>query len=162
MRADFQPDNTDNDARQAGNTHGAGGFAQQDYAGERRAYRTATPDAEHLGGTTLPQSTALEKEIRIAELRANEFMGSLLVPRQRIIAAVEELAPQHDITIHRHPSTDPDHPGTALRIKANGDLGVLEMDRFEKALATRFGVNPRFIQVRLNRYGLTTQEATMR
>ena len=36
------------------------------------------------------------------------------------------------------------------------------MDRFEKALATRFGVNPRFIQVRLNRYGLTTQEATMR
>ena len=89
-------------------------------------------------------------------------MGSLLVPRQRIIAAVEELALQHDITIHRHPSTDPDHPGTALRIKANGDLGVLEMDRFEKALATRFGVNPRFIQVRLNRYGLTTQEATMR
>ncbi len=125
----------------------------------QRAYRTTTPDSDHLSKSLSAKPTTEE---HFAELRANEFMGSLLVPRQRIIAAVEELAPQHDITIHRHPSTDPDHPGTALRIKANGDLGVLEMDRFEKALATRFGVNPRFIQVRLNRYGLTTQEATMR
>lgn len=125
----------------------------------QRAYRTTTPDSEHLSKSLSAKPTT---EKHFAELRANEFMGSLLVPRQRIIAAVEELAPQHDITIHRHPSTDPDHPGMALRIKANSDLGVLEMDRFEKALATRFGVNPRFIQVRLNRYGLTTQEATMR
>ena len=125
----------------------------------QRAYRTTTPDSEHLSKSLSAKPTTEE---HFAELRANEFMGSLLVPRQRIIAAVEELAPQHDITIHRHPSTDPDHPGTALRIKANSDLEVLEMDRFEKALATRFGVNPRFIQVRLNRYGLTTQEATMR
>lgn len=125
----------------------------------QRAYRTTTPDSDHLSKSLSAKPTTEE---HFAELRANEFMGSLLVPRQRIIAAVEELAPQHDITIHRHPSTDPDHPGTALRIKANGDLGVLEMDRFEKALATRFGVNPRFIQVRLNRYGLTTQEAAMR
>ncbi|MDT4844833.1 hypothetical protein FQZ97_788020 [compost metagenome] len=89
-------------------------------------------------------------------------MGSLLVPRQRIIAAVEELASEHDITIHRHPSTDPDHPGTALRITAGSDTGVFDMERFEKALAARFGVNRRFIQVRLNRYGLTGQEASMR
>jgi hypothetical protein len=36
------------------------------------------------------------------------------------------------------------------------------MECFEKALATRFGVNRRFIQVRLSRYGLTGQEAAMR
>ena len=84
------------------------------------------------------------------------------MPRQRIIVAVEELAPKHAITIHRHPSTDPDHPGTALRITADGDIGFFDMECFEKALATRFGVNRRFIQVRLNRYGLTGQEAAMR
>ncbi|MDR2880431.1 MAG: ImmA/IrrE family metallo-endopeptidase [Azoarcus sp.] len=125
----------------------------------QRAYRTTTPDSEHLAKSLSAKPTTEE---HFAELRANEFMGSLLVPRQRIIAAVEDLAPRHDITIHRHFSTDPDHPGTALRITADGDAGAFDMECFEKALATRFGVNRRFIQVRLNRYGLTGQEASMR
>ena len=125
----------------------------------QRAYRTTTPDSDHLSKSLSAKPTTEE---HFAELRANEFMGSLLVPRQRIIAAVEELASEHDITIHRHPSTDPDHPGTALRITAGSDTGVFDMERFEKALAARFGVNRRFIQVRLNRYGLTGQEASMR
>ena len=125
----------------------------------QRAYRTTTPDSDHLSKSLSAKPTTEE---HFAELRANEFMGSLLVPRQRIIAAVEEPASEHDITIHRHPSTDPDHPGTALRITAGSDTGVFDMERFEKALAARFGVNRRFIQVRLNRYGLTTPEASMR
>ncbi len=125
----------------------------------QRAYRTTTPDGDHLSKSLTARPTTEE---HFAELRANEFMGSLLVPRQRIIAAVEALAPKHDITIHRHPSTDPDHPGTALRITADGDMGFFDMECFEKALATRFGVNRRFIQVRLSRYGLTGQEAAMR
>ncbi len=125
----------------------------------QRAYRTTTPDSDHLSKSLSAKPTTEE---HFAELRANEFMGSLLVPRQRIIAAVEELASEHDITIHRHPSTDPDHPGTALRVTAGSDTGVFDMERFEKALAARFGVNRRFIQVRLNRYGLTTPEASMR
>ena len=124
----------------------------------KRAYRTTTPDSEHLSKALSAKPTTEE---HFAELRANEFMGSLLVPRQRIIAAVEELAPMHNITLHRHPSTDAYHPGTALRITADAEMGMFDMERFEKALATRFGVNRRFIQVRLNRYGLTTQEATM-
>jgi len=120
---------------------------------------STTPDSDHLSKSLSAKPTTEE---HFAELRANEFMGSLLVPRQRIIAAVEELASEHDITIHRHPSTDPDHPGTALRVTAGSDTGVFDMERFEKALAARFGVNRRFIQVRLNRYGLTSQEASMR
>lgn len=125
----------------------------------QRAYRTTTPDGDHLSKSLAAKPTTEE---HFAELRANEFMGSLLVPRQRMNAAVEELAPKYGITIHRHLSTDPDHPGTALRLTADGDIGFFDMECFEKALAMRFGVNRRFIQVRLNRYGLTGQEATMR
>jgi hypothetical protein len=36
------------------------------------------------------------------------------------------------------------------------------MESLQKALATRFGVNRRFIQVRMERYGLLRQEARMR
>lgn len=125
----------------------------------QRAYRTTTPDGEHLAKSLTAKPSTAE---HFAELRANEFMGSLLVPRQRLNTAVEELAAKHGITIHRHLSTDPDHPGTALRLTADGDIGFFDMECFEKALATRFGVNRRFIQVRLNRYGLTGQEAAMR
>ena len=55
----------------------------------QRAYRTTTPDSDHLSKSLSAKPTTEE---HFAELRANEFMGSLLVPRQRIIAAVEELA----------------------------------------------------------------------
>ena len=53
----------------------------------QRAYRTTTPDSDHLSKSLSAKPTTEE---HFAELRANEFMGSLLVPRQRIIAAVEE------------------------------------------------------------------------
>ena len=88
----------------------------------RRAYRTTTRDVEHLAkvqpvveaaaspSLAIPGHTT--KEEYFAELRANEFMGSLLVPRQRLNLAVEELAPKHGVTIHRSPSLDPDLPGT--------------------------------------------------
>lgn len=125
----------------------------------QRAYRTTTPDSDHLS-KSLSAKPATEEHF--AELRANEFMGSLLVPRLRLNAAVEELACKHSITIHRGLSLDQDNPGPAIRLTAEGDLGSVDMECFEKALATRFGVNRRFIQVRLNRYGLTGQDAAMR
>jgi len=56
---------------------GPGLFDEPDTS-QRRAYRTATPDAEHLGAMALPQNTSLEKEIRIAEFRANEYKDELL------------------------------------------------------------------------------------
>ncbi|MES2228289.1 MAG: hypothetical protein V4540_11010 [Pseudomonadota bacterium] len=130
----------------------------------RRAYRTTTRDVEHLakvtpvaeGATThslaIPGHTT--KEEYFAELRANEFMGSLLVPRQRLNLAIEELAPKHGVTIHRSPSLDPDLPGTSLHLTADGDVGFFDIECLQRAVAKRFGVNRRFIQVRMERYGL--------
>lgn len=127
----------------------------------QRAYRTTTPGSEHLAKVPKGTPAPLAGDVYFAELRANEFMGSLLVPRQRLIAAVEDLAPEYDITIRRHRSTDPKHPGTISGIQADGEMGAFDMEYFERGLATRFGVNRRFIQVRLNRYGLTGREVTM-
>lgn len=126
----------------------------------QRAYRTTTPNSDHLTKTpATPAQTALATDIHFAELRANEFMGSLLVPRQHLAAAVEELAPDFDIALHRGPSLNPEVPGTSLHLSAS-DAGDLEF--FEKALAARFGVNPRFVQVRLQRYGLIRTEGAVR
>lgn len=130
----------------------------------RRVYRTTTRDVEHLAKVTpvveaaaspslaIPGHTT--KEEYFAELRANEFMGSLLVPRQRLNLAVEELAPQHGVTIHRSPSLDPELPGTSLHLTADGGIGFFDIECLQKAVAKRFGVNRRFIQVRMERYGL--------
>ena len=93
---------------------GPGLFDEPDTS-QRRAYRTATPDAEHLGATALPQNTALEKEIRIAEFRANEFMGSLLVPRDRLVELAVARAPDFDVGIERYGGlSDELHAATVL------------------------------------------------
>ncbi len=131
-----------------------------DHAGEaRRAYRTTTRDADHLAKAAAVRNTELEKSIHFAELRANEFMGSLLVPRQPLCRAIEELAPMYEVTIHRSPSLDPDFPGMALKLTVDGGVSAFDMESLQKALGKRFGVNRRFIQVRMERYGLLTTGA---
>ena len=131
-----------------------------DHAGEaRRAYRTTTRDADHLAKAAAVRNTELEKNIHFAELRANEFMGSLLVPRQPLCRAIEELAPMYEVTIHRSPSLDPDFPGMALKLTVDGGVSAFDMESLQKALGKRFGVNRRFIQVRMKRYGLLTTRA---
>lgn len=135
----------------------------------RKAYRTTTRDAEHLAkAPDKPESEAnpsdisgiqIERKVYFAELRANEFMGSLLVPRQHLTRAIEDLAPKHNVTIHRSPTLDPELPGTSLRLSADGGFGVFDMECLQKALAKRFGVHRRFIQVRMERYGFLTPGA---
>jgi len=135
----------------------------------RRAYRTTTRDVEHLAkvppvgdGGAIPSAPIpghTVKDLYFAELRANEFMGSLLVPRQRLTLAVEELAPKFEVTIRRSPSLDPELPGQSIHLTADGDLGFFDMECLQKALATRFGVNRRFIEVRMERYGFLKSEA---
>lgn len=122
----------------------------------RKAYRTTTPDAEHLSKPKLTtvQNTELESSIRFAEFRANEFMGSLLVPRQHLLRAIEVLAEQHKVTICRGQSLDPDFPGMGMTLTAKRSFGFDGMEPLLKALATRFGVTPKFIRVRMDRYGL--------
>ena len=117
----------------------------------QRAYRTTTPDSEHLSKSLSAKPTTEE---HFAELRANEFMGSLLVPRQRLNTVVEELAPEHDIKIVRSPSIDPGLPGTSLTLLAEGDFGFFYLEMLQRAVAKRFGVTPRFVQVRMERYGM--------
>ena len=125
----------------------------------QRAYRTTTPDSEHLSKAPTAPTAVLASEVHFAELRANEFMGSLLVPRQLLNAAAEELALEHNVHTHRGPSLDPEIPGTRLHLTATNPA---DMELLNRALAMRFGVNPRFIEVRLQRYGLIRPGATVR
>ena len=128
----------------------------------RKAYRTTTRDAEHLAKqpeASAARNSEIERNVHFAELRANEFMGSLLVPRQHLYRAIEALAPKHGVTIHRSPSLDPELPGTTMRLTADGDIGFFDMECMQKDLAKRFGVHRRFVQVRMERYGLLTPGA---
>lgn len=119
-----------------------------------KSYRTVTPDAEHLS----PQkeyeepSNAWHRSIHFAELRANEFMGSLLVPRLHLARAVQELAPAHGVSVCPIPATYPKFQGTTLRLTVDEEPELSNLTPLNKALAERFGVNPRFIQVRMKRY----------
>ena len=126
---------------------GPGLFDEPDTS-QRRAYRTATPDAEHLGATALPQNTALEKEIRIAEFRANEFMGSLLVPRDRLTTLALALAPEFGVEVIGQFGLLEDKP------KTSGIIMPSRLEDLQRELAATFGVNPKFIRVRMERYGL--------
>ena len=128
----------------------------------RHAYRTTTSDAEHLSrvstspcdASMMVKETNREKEMRIAEYRANEFMGSLLVPRNRLTTAVMELAPKYDVTVIPAPSLlGSDVPGS-VTIKAEGTLGTFDLENLQKAIGKRFGVHGRFIRVRMARYGI--------
>ena len=125
----------------------------------QRAYRTTTPDSEHLAKVPTGVPAALASDVHFAELRANEFMGSLLVPRQLLNAAAEALAPEYNVHLHRGPSIDPEIPGTSLHLTADDRA---DMELLERALALRFGVNPRFVQVRMQRYGLIRPENFVR
>lgn len=132
---------------------GPGLFDEPDTS-QRRAYRTATPDAEHLGATPLPQNTALEKEIRIAEFRANEFMGSLLVPRERLVELAVARAADFDVGIERDGGLSDELHAATPRLVERGTFGFVGMDNLQRELAATFGVTPRFIRVRMERYGL--------
>ncbi len=125
-----------------------------------KVYRMTTRDAAHLTGpaeTQNPPAAAHEttraKELRIAEYRANEFMGSLLVPRARLLNAVIEMAPKFDVTVVPGPSLLVGQLPNSLTLKADGFLGDFDLENLQKAIGKRFGVHGRFIRVRMERYG---------
>lgn len=129
----------------------------------RKAYRTTTQDAEHLSKSVpvVEHKSKSHNDAYFAELRANEFMGSLLVPRQRLIESVEALAPEHGVTIGRSASLDPGIEGSGMHLlAANNMFGHLYIDQLQRTLATRFGVHRRFIEVRMKRYGLIKPGST--
>ena len=102
---------------------------------QRKAYRTTTHDIGHLTspGVSPAQDEGLlariveaerEKEKRIAEFRANEFMGSLLVPRRRLVEAVIEMAPKYDVTLVACPGLLEEEAPTTFTVKTDGPLAI--------------------------------------
>ena len=128
---------------------------------DQRMFRTVTPDEEHL--------TSKEKKANgkpnFAEWRANEFMGSFLVPRETLTGALRDCAETMKIPMEDSSSSSALVPmADQIGVRIASTLGV--QDRAFKipvlinALADVFGVSRRFIQVRLLRYGLI-QEALL-
>jgi len=119
----------------------------------RKAFRTTTHNAEHLAAplqdaaaSTLSSS---QRTTHLAELRANEFMGSLLVPRQLLTRAAEALAPDFGIALGNR-------PGLFAESAPECKGGLSDLNGLQKSLARRFGVHRRFIVVRMARYGLVS------
>ncbi len=115
-----------------------------------------TTDEEHL--TSSVRKTG---ERDFGEWRANEFMGSLLVPRDLLAARLQHHAQAIGIPLETHPA-----PGLLASVAAAFRLAA-SVDRRRSAfaisillhrLAADFGVSLKFIQVRLLRYGLATGE----
>lgn len=128
----------------------------------RKAFRTTTHDGEHLGNGNAMRNAGLSKEMRIAEFRANEFMGSLLVPRTHLTKALEEMASIFDVKLQRSPSLDPEIPSASLQVADESLSGFTNLSMLQNALAGRFGVHRRFIEVRMERYGLLKLETKPR
>lgn len=120
----------------------------------RQRYRCETPDVQHLSPGRDP-----ERRVRdFAEWRANEFMGSLLVPKVLLARALDECAAALKLPLEAQTSTPSLVPLSAspdiriARSLSGADLSV-KVPALIKALAGAFGVSRRFIEVRLQRYG---------
>jgi hypothetical protein len=117
----------------------------------RRVYRSTVRDADHFGA--VPAHADLRGEAYFAELRANEFMGALLVPRAKLSAVIEELAPDCGARISRVPSLGLDLPSPCFSLVADNPTDAACIDKLQQSVAHRFGVSQRFVQVRMERYG---------
>ena len=120
----------------------------------RQRYRCETPDAQHLSPVREP-----ERRVRdFTEWRANEFMGSFLVPKALLTRALDDCAAALKLPVEVQTSTSSLVPLSAspdIRIAGTltaADLSV-KVPALIRALADEFGVSRRFIEVRLLRYG---------
>lgn len=84
-----------------------------------------------------------------SEWRANEFMGALLVPPFSLHRQLLQHAREEGLSLLRAPSAG--RPAWPI-VSAQNDPEAL--DGVFAAIAEDFGVSPRFIEVRLNAYGL--------
>ena len=124
------------------------------HADSVRAYRSVTESKAHLQKI----NNYLPAHIRFAEFRANEFVGSLLVPRHLLWDVIMEEAPKHALEIQ--------YEDTLFGATMDGNKRIVrsdvnfEMDcwTFTRVLAPHFGVSPAFIEVRMMRYGIISSE----
>jgi hypothetical protein len=106
----------------------------------KRRYRSFTSSA-----------SALLRGKGSSEWRANEFMGALLAPPFRLHRELLHHARTENMALARAPHAGrPTWPVVAGNNDPDTLAGVIAV------LAQEFGVSPRFIEVRLARYGLVT------
>lgn len=118
-----------------------------------RAFRMVTENQEQLTRA----DDDVPEWVKFAELRANEFMGSLLVPRDLLWAAIVELQPKYGYEIEAS-DTECAWAGEQLsqcqRIRFNPFDFNIDAPTLAEVLAPRFGVTPIFVHVRMRRYGM--------
>jgi len=125
----------------------------------RLAHRTHTPDPAHLFRFHPgPPQTVLEKAAAFAEFRANEFMGSLLVPRRRLAAMTLQAASEHDVAWHTPTPILDGLPEDTVNLSLALDAASPNLPELQADLAAHFGVTRRFIAVRMQRYGFLPSE----
>jgi transcriptional regulator with XRE-family HTH domain len=116
--------------------------------------RTLTRSASHLESTAPgPGHARLADAERLAKYRANEFMGALLVPRAALATFALAQADAFGVPVQRVPDLFADHSATG-QLAATTAAERAGLERLVRALAEHFRVNPAFIRVRLQRYGL--------
>ena len=128
-------------------------------AGSLNQMRSVTPDEAHLFSVG---PAARE----FAEFRAGAFMGALLVPRPHILERLRYHARALGVPLIEAPvqwpaAAGPVTPGFRIAPQPGG-AGHFWLRPLFRALAPDFGVSPRFIQVRLMRYGLLDREEARR
>lgn len=124
--------------------------------GTVRAFRLVTDTQSQLQ----KPDKHLPSHIRFAELRANEFMGSLLVPRDLLWDAVMEEAPEHALEIrYGEDSLFAETPDGDKKIVWSEVTYDMDCWTFTRALAPHFGVSPSFIEVRMMRYGMIPSDS---
>lgn len=119
----------------------------------RRATRTVTEDRSHLGKSIPEPKDLPSRDVYFSELRANEFMGSFLVPYRLLSAAVEAKANDFGVACRR-PSLHEELKGGQLEILTSQYSNQDAIEELQFALSEDFGVHQRFIQVRMERYGI--------
>ena len=115
-----------------------------------QAYRRVTDCQEHLQRPTVK----LPKQVETSEWRANEFMGSLLVPRAMLWAAVTQEVHTLGGKIEYAESIFAETLDGSQQILWCEPSAPLDPDLICRAVAPQFGVNPAFIRVRMRRYGI--------
>jgi hypothetical protein len=120
-------------------------------------FHTETPDELHLG-----QKRPKQHPPDFPEWRANEFMGSLLVPRDQLVSLLKARALMMSLPVEEIPPV-----ASLVPADSNADIRIArELGRRDRnaklpslinALASEFGVSRRFMEVRLLRYGLVEE-----
>lgn len=119
-----------------------------------RAFRAVTDTPAHLNG----QAATLPDHVRLAEWRANEFMGLLLAPRHLLVECVTAEAARCAVQIKYQPSVCAPSARDFPELVVTEFEAQVSLPEITRAVAAVFGVTAKFIAVRMKKYGLIPAE----